>query len=458
MRSPREQTETAVQAAVAKAEMDPARPVYHFRSPAQWMNDPNGPIFYNGWYHLFYQFNPHGDQWDHMHWGHARSRDLVRWEHLPIALFPSLESGETHCYSGSCAITGNGTPMIFYTSIGDREPEQRAAVPEDEDLINWRKRDAPVLTQADNLLGGGPKVLSWRDPFLFRCGTRTFMVVGGSVDKQHGCVMLYQANDAQLTHWVRQSLLHQESGNIECPLFFQLKDKWVLVFSINNRAKYHVGAFNADTGTFISEQQGWIDHGQAFYAPQAFEDGHGQMILIGWIRGWNAGRGWNGCFSLPRQLTLGPDDKLLQTPIAATQTLWQNEAVESDFVLSGHRRLDLPGDAVCLSMRFASNLAGQIGFHVCVSGDSERKLQIAYQQGQLSVGDIKCAVPHDSGPFIELTVLLDRSVIEVFAQNGFACITKVLNPYHAGDTGIEVFADRPTKVDELRTRTVNSIW
>lgn len=84
----------AVTAAVPKAESVPSRPVFHFRPPAQWMNDPNGVIHHRCWYHVFYQHNPYADKWGHMHWGHARSRDLVRWEHLPIALWPSLEVGD----------------------------------------------------------------------------------------------------------------------------------------------------------------------------------------------------------------------------------------------------------------------------------------------------------------------------------------------------------------------------
>jgi len=84
------------------------------------MNDPNGTIYRDGWYHLFYQHNPYGDDWGHIHWGHARSRDLARWEHLPIALWPSAEKREAHCFSGCAAIDGTGRPMIFYTSIPDQ--------------------------------------------------------------------------------------------------------------------------------------------------------------------------------------------------------------------------------------------------------------------------------------------------------------------------------------------------
>jgi len=108
----------AVTAAIAKAEADPDRPVCHFHPPAQWNNDPDGVLFYKGWHHMFYQHNPFDSKWGHMHWGHARSRDLVNWEHLPIALWPSVEKGEEHVFSGGAALAADGRPRLFYTSIG----------------------------------------------------------------------------------------------------------------------------------------------------------------------------------------------------------------------------------------------------------------------------------------------------------------------------------------------------
>jgi beta-fructofuranosidase len=132
----------SVAEAVPRAEADPTRPVYHFRPPAYWMNDPNGPIYHKGYYHMFYQHNPYGDQWGNMHWGHARSRDLVRWEHLPIALWPSKEVGEEHVFSGCALINNQGQPMIFYTSIAQGKSageyaEQWAAIGDDS-LIHWQ--------------------------------------------------------------------------------------------------------------------------------------------------------------------------------------------------------------------------------------------------------------------------------------------------------------------------------
>src|SRR5581483_6837180 len=160
--------------AIAVAASDPARPVYHFHPPANWNNDPNGTIYYRGRHHLFYQFNPYGSVWGHMHWGHARSRDLVNWDHLPIALGPSEEKGEKHIYSGAAILAADGKPRLIYTSIGDRDPEQWLASPLDDDLLMWKKSDRnPILTTAAH---GKLKVEDWRDPFMFKQGGRTYMV------------------------------------------------------------------------------------------------------------------------------------------------------------------------------------------------------------------------------------------------------------------------------------------
>src|SRR6266850_860618 len=117
----------AVEAVAPRAQADPARPIFHVTAPAQWINDPIGPIYYKGFYHLFYQLHPFSDESGPKYWGHVRSRDLVKWEPLPIALWPSSEAGETEVWSGCCTINGLGQPMAFYTSIGpDKPPFDRA--------------------------------------------------------------------------------------------------------------------------------------------------------------------------------------------------------------------------------------------------------------------------------------------------------------------------------------------
>ena len=128
----------SVAEAAARVGGDPTRPIVHFRPPAQWMNDPNGTIYVDGYYHLFYQHNPYGDAWGHMHWGHARSRDLVSWEHLPIALWPSERSGEEHVFSGCAAVERRrSTDALLYErrprpaerAVGGPADRRRPAAP-----------------------------------------------------------------------------------------------------------------------------------------------------------------------------------------------------------------------------------------------------------------------------------------------------------------------------------------
>ena len=136
----------AIAAAKPRALADPMHPVFHITGQAQWINDPNGPIFYKGFYHLFYQLHPFSDESGPKFWGHVRSRDLAQWEPLPVALWPSRELGEAEVWSGCCTINGLGQPMCFYTSVGPAKgpfdhADQWAALG-DDDLITWQKSPA----------------------------------------------------------------------------------------------------------------------------------------------------------------------------------------------------------------------------------------------------------------------------------------------------------------------------
>ena len=122
----------ALRAAIPVAAADPERPTYHFHPPANWNNDPNGTSFYRGWHRLFYQLNPFAPTGGNQHWGHARSRDLINWEHLPIAIGPSSDRGERAIFSGGAIVAADGRPRIIYTSIGHPQPEQWMAIPEDD--------------------------------------------------------------------------------------------------------------------------------------------------------------------------------------------------------------------------------------------------------------------------------------------------------------------------------------
>ena len=209
--------EAALHACAVGAVKDPFRPQYHFLPPSNWMNDPNGTIYYRGEYHLFYQQNPFEPAWGKMQWGHAKSKDLVHWKDLPMALIPDGFPGEVQCWSGCCVIASDGTPTIFYTSMNapalisraERFSQQWVAT-SDTDMVKWQKSSANPILSERKTHGKGVIPRQWRDPYIFREGDAWYMVLGGREPESiYGSVFLYRSPD--LYHWDYHGVLDRKS-------------------------------------------------------------------------------------------------------------------------------------------------------------------------------------------------------------------------------------------------------
>jgi beta-fructofuranosidase len=419
----------SVRAAIPKAASDPERPVYHFHPPANWHNDPNGTMFYRGWHHLFYQFNPYGSSWGHMHWGHARSRDLVNWEHLPIALAPSEEGGETAVFSGGAVMTRKGQPRIFYTSIGDRAPEQWMAAPADRDLIVWTKsQQNPILTTA---VHGALKVSDWRDPFLFIEGGATYMVCGGNTSGRRwggaGQVQLYLATNDELTSWKHLGPVFacrdREIVNIECPNLFKLDGKWVLIISPHKPCEYFVGSLDLTRPRFIPEAHGILDAGND-YASNISTEPSGRTILWLWGRTENPpSKGWNGVMTLPRILSIGPDGFLQQRTApefeklrGAAITAATVPLTSTPSVLRGIR-----GDCMELDIELGLGKATAVRLDLRCSDSGKAGASITINsEGLLSVA--KATTLLGENDRYRLRIFLDKRVFEVYANDGLAAV------------------------------------
>jgi len=458
----------ALAAATPHAQADPTRPLFHVISPAQWMNDPNGPIYFKGWYHLFYQLDPYSDRGGPKYWGHVRSRDLVKWEPLPIALWPSQEKNETEIWSGCCTVNGLGQPMIFYTSVARGQPadihaEQWAATSDDPGLLTWQKSPAnPILTEA---LNGGRKVYDWRDPFVFHFKNRTFLVTGGNLNHGSGgqaAVNLYEAQNPALTQWTYRGVLFQDTNapTAECPNFFQLGGQWVLFLSPYGQVHYFIGDFNPDTCRFQPRTHGLLDHASGFYAPNTMLVPDGRRIVWGWVTGFPGGLGWNGCLSLPRLLSLTRDDQLRQTPAPQLQKLrgprvqWRNlplnDAVTS-LPLPDTNTLEIQATlhlntATHLELRFASDAA------------AATPIEIGYNGTELTVLDARSPLTQPPGaPPLTLRVFFDRSVLEIFA-NDTVCFTKVITPL-GNHPRLELRATGgAARADRVQAWPMKTIW
>lgn len=279
---------------------------FHFEPHTGWINDPNGLIYFQNKYHAFYQHFPYDIHWGSMHWGHAVSEDLLTWQELPVALTPN-ESYENAggCFSGS-AIEKDGVLYLMYTAVS-KEYGQAQAIATTTDGIHFTKYEGnPVIRHFPEDLGSS----DFRDPKLFAYKDE-YRVVLGSQFNGRGRVLQYRSED--LLHWECMGVLYEAleyTDPIECPDFFPLGDKWVLMYSkMGNpgyQAQFIVGSY--DGTTFTPESYQTPEAGPQFYAPQTFEAEDGRRICIAWFYNWGKqapmGSQRAGALTLPRELWL----------------------------------------------------------------------------------------------------------------------------------------------------------
>ena len=428
------------------------------------MNDPNGPIFYNGFYHLFYQLTPFSDESGIKYWGHVRSRDLVKWEHLPIAIAPSNDLGEESIWSGCCTINGLGQPMIFYTSIGQGKSAYDQAVQwvaiGDDNLIHWQKSSAnPVLSDAVN---EGTKIYDWRDPFVFHDGKRTFLVLGGHLARdRQAAVNIYEAENAELTQWKYRGPLFNlpDAPTVECPNFFQLGRQWVLFVSPYGKVQYFVGSFDPTTCRFTAQTNGFLDYG-SFYAPNTMLVPDGRRLVWGWLNGFPSGHGWNGCLSLPRQLSISSDGHLHQVPapqlikLRGRPSEWRNLRLrggDETFRLPGTNTLEIQADILVRS-------AKKVSLEIKSGSKDAKPVTVEFDGSELAVMDTKAPLQiSDDQKKLNLRIFIDRSVLEVFA-NETACITKII-PTLEADATLHIRAEGgEADLDQIRAWPMKTIW
>ncbi len=278
----------------------------HFKAPNCWINDPNGFIWYKGWYHLFYQCFPYSAHWGRMHWGHAVSKDLVNWEEKGIALFPSKTDDRSGCFSGS-AIEYKDKMYIYYTGVNytEEDPEninccindtftaaQLMITSEDGmkfDNITDKKTVIPPIE--DKKIGDKNHT---RDPKVWRGKDAWYMVLGSTVDK-NGRLLFYKSSDLKTWQYLNYCEKDGFGWMWECPDFFEIDGKGVTIFSpmgfFNDGNGYDsvavcmLSSFDENTGKMeLSEDYQLFDYGIDLYAPQSTTDKDGNRVVIAWAR------------------------------------------------------------------------------------------------------------------------------------------------------------------------------
>ena len=459
-----------------------ARPAFHLSARVGWLNDPNGFSWYNGQYHLFYQYHPYDSHWGPMHWGHAVTGDLLHWNYLPAALAPDRPSDRDGCFSGTALSLPDGRHLLMYTgNAKEFTPTGEVREVQTQNLafgdgVDYEKFERnPVITAADLPEGGSRH--AFRDPKIWRVSDGSYRVLIANKDAaQGGQMLLYRSAD--LEHWELVRALAENHNRIgqmwECPDFFELDGKYVMLGSSQdmlpkeleyhngNGTFYFLGDYDAVNETFTEERNRAIDYGIDFYAPQTILSPDGRRIMIGWMQNWDTcnlhvkSTPWFGQMTIPRELRV-KNGILYQTPIRELERLrrdevtYENVTVEDgEIFLPGvaGRLVDLevtvePDPDSPVYNRFALRFARNEQFRSGVSfrpHESTLKVDRKFSGSRRAIIHQRRAnLPHKDGR-IKLRLILDRYSAEVFADDGAKVMTFTINT-DLNAEGISFFAD-----------------
>ncbi len=422
---------------------DHLRPGYHFLPRANWMNDPNGLIHWQGVYHLFYQYNPHGPFWGTIHWGHASSRDLVNWQHHPIALTPGPESyDQDGCWSG-CAVDDAGTPTMLYTGkLHDQEMVCVARADARFDMLHKHPAN-PVIAQPPP----GVATVGFRDPCVWREDGQWQMLLGSGIRGQGGAILRYTSPD--LIHWEYQQPLCVGDGSLgdmwECPNFFALGDRHVLLVSILPQETVLAAIGTYHQGIFVPETWQRLDGGMAFYAPQVLRDQAQRQLCFAWLKEERdlpaqSAAGWAGVMSLPRTITMGDAMNLEIEPALELAQLRLNERTITRHLSQGERvMLPTSQHGQWEVELLAEPSAGTLTLAIEENGTALATVEVDLVRCVTRLcapdGGAQEWLPFTLTPGMPLRLrcFFDRSVLECFVQ-GQASLTKRIYPHSQAST------------------------
>ena len=484
---------------------EPHRPQFHFTPKAKWMNDPNGMVFLNGEYHLFYQHYPEGDVWGPMHWGHAVSKDLVRWEHLPIALFPDSLG---MIFSGSAVVNKNNSSgfgtleqpaLVAIFTYHKMELEKAGRTDYQTQGMAYSTDNGRTWTKyQNNPIVKNPGIKDFRDPKVFwHEDSKKWIMILAVLDH----VEFYGSTD--LKSWNKLGEFGKDSGSHggvwECPDLFQLqipgedKKKWVMLLSINpggpnggSATQYFIGNF--DGKNFISDKPKndtlWIDHGPDDYAGVTWSNipvEDGRRIFLGWMSNWNYANvvptsPWRSAMTVPRELKLekvNHELRLSSTPVkeldlisgkvksiaavANVDTLKIQD--QTDFLLSTST-LSGTTDAKSFTFELYNDKGENLKFGF--DPESNRFFIDRSNAGENNFSPNFNAISYapriSSADKINFTVVIDVASVELFFDNGVNVMTGIFFPKSNLDK-VKMYSTAGTiSIDSLQAKEIKRIW
>jgi fructan beta-fructosidase len=481
---------------------EPYRPQFHFSPEEKWMNDPNGLVYHQGVYHLFYQYYPEDIVWGPMHWGHAVSKDLIYWEHKPIALYPD-EHGLI--FSGSAVVDQNNTsgfgtkenpPLVAIYTYHLVEGEKTGKLDFQTQGIAYSLDNGDTWTKYQgNPVIGNEGIKDFRDPkVVWHEETQKWIMtlVAGDHAK------FYSSHD--LKEWVLMSEfgknLGAHGGVWECPDLFKLKvegtdeEKWVLLISINPGApnggsgtQYFIGDFDGQIFTTDQKEHLWVDWGTDNYAGVTYNNvPNGNRIFIGWMSNWlYAGKTptekWRSAMTLPRKLTMKKiaggyhlfnypvqdinaivSDKTDKTLVIAAET---NQLISAENFNQSEIRFTTSSKDFQMKLGNGTNdelLLTMMGEGKTFFLDRSKSGIVDFQE-DFAKGIQQMPVPDLPDGQYEVSVFIDWSSVEVFINNGQYVMTSQIFPNsNYTDLTIENLGDSELSMIAFSITEVKRIW
>ncbi|WP_379962992.1 glycoside hydrolase family 32 protein [Epilithonimonas sp. UC225_85] len=458
------------------------RPDFHFTPKKGWMNDPNGLYYKDGVYHLFFQYYPDGNKWGPMHWGHATSKDLVKWEEQPIALYPD-DLG--YIFSGSAVVDKNNNsgfgdsknnPVVAIYTYHNPKLEKEGKIGVESQGIAYSFDNSKTWTKYNaNPVLKNPGIRDFRDPKVFWDSKRQqWVMVLAAQDRAH----LYTSKN--LKDWTFQSEFGKDLGGHggvwECPDLFPLKvegsneEKWVLIVNINpggpnngSAGQYFVGDFDGKTfktdehftKQLNKEKAAWLDWGKDNYASVSFDNvPQDKRIIIGWMSNWEYAQEvptetWRSSMTVAREVSLKKTKEgyiLKNVPVAQLKeyqgkSIKKNISVKAESQLIGKSEIDLSKSVIDLDLKKMS--AGKYTFTIKNTLGEQLTFWIDNKTKELFIDRSKSgktgfgknyAKPVTKAPLkqlyssVKMKLVIDKTSIEIFFNDGEKVLTEIFFP------------------------------
>lgn len=456
------------------------RQKYHFMPPAYWMNDPNGFVYFNGEYHLYYQHNPYSTVWANMHWGHATSDDLVNWQYHPIAIAPS-ESYDDNLKGGiwsGTSLVHNGRLFVLYTacvSNGDVFEQKQCLAWSSDGYKFYKSVNNPVLSAPSELDSA-----DFRDPKIWEHDGKFYCIVASKKNNE-ACLGIFVSSD--LEQWEYKGIFLAGNGLLgemwECPDFFEMNGKYILQICPINMGKEKsvclIGDFDYNSLKFRYERLVESDAGFDFYAPETTLGPDGKRYMIGYQNSWfwmnwfsdyglSQLENWCGCMGLPREVSLSPEKKLLFKPVRTVEKLHREKVVIGTItVRPGKPESIVIGDNIHYEMDIRTVLHAApscaLKIHLRKSKKEDTVVEIDFAKDCISIdkgrsyqnlGALLCGTQNkrpnssraerslylDGKTKLELKIFSDTSGLEIFVNNGEQVFTFNIFP-EPESSGIE---------------------